>query len=54
VCELFGVEAYANEGLLDHSLHTVLLDRKKNLVANIEGNQFTAAELGDLTASLLR
>lgn len=54
VCELFGVEAYANEGLLDHSLHTVLLNRKKNLVANIEGNQFTAAELGDLTASLLR
>jgi protein SCO1 len=26
VCEMFGVQAYANEGLLDHSLHTVLID----------------------------
>ena len=54
VCGMFGVQAYANEGLLDHSLHTVLLDRQKKLVANIEGNQFTASQLGDLTATLLR
>jgi protein SCO1 len=54
VCEMFGVHAYANEGLLDHSLHTVLIDRRTKLAANIEGNQFTAAELGDLAESLLR
>lgn len=53
VCAMFGARAYANEGLLDHSLHTVLLDRRRRLVANIEGNQFTATQLGDLTASLL-
>ena len=34
VCDMFGVRAYANEGLLDHSLHTVLIDRKRKLAAN--------------------
>jgi protein SCO1/2 len=54
VCEMFGVRAYANEGLLDHSLHTVLIDRKRKLVANIEGNQYSAIQLGDLVQDLLR
>jgi protein SCO1 len=50
-CRFFGVHAFSNEGLLDHSLHTAIIDRKGMLVANIEGNQFTATQLGDLTAS---
>ena len=54
LCHLFGVHAFADEGLLDHSLHTVLIDRQGKLVANIEGNQFTAAQLGDLTERVLR
>jgi protein SCO1/2 len=54
VCRLFGVQAFANEGLLDHSLHTVLIARDGRLLANIEGNQFTATQLGDLTSSLLK
>jgi len=54
VCRLFGVYAFPDEGLMDHSLHTVVIDRQGTLVANIEGNQFTAAQLGDLTGSLLR
>ena len=53
-CALFGVHAFSNEGLLDHSLHTAVIDRGGRLVANIEGNQFTAAQLGDLTESVLR
>ena len=52
-CRLFGVHAFANEGLLDHSLHTVIIDRQGTLVANIEGNQFTAAQLGDVTADVI-
>jgi len=52
-CRLFGVHAFSNEGLLDHSLHTVIIDRKGALVANIEGNQFTATQLGDVTAGIL-
>ena len=39
---MFGVHAFPNEGLMDHSLHTVLIDREGKLVANIEGNRFTA------------
>lgn len=54
LCHLFGVHAFADEGLLDHSLHTVLIDRQGKLVANIEGNQFTAAQLGDLTERALK
>ena len=52
-CRLFGVHAFSNEGLLDHSLHTVIIDRQGKLVTNIEGNQFTATQLGDVTASVL-
>jgi protein SCO1/2 len=52
-CRMFGVHAFSNEGLLDHSLHTVIIDRSGTLVANIEGNQFTPAQLGDVTAGVL-
>ena len=54
VCRLFGVHAFANEGLMDHSLHTVVIDRQGRLVANIEGNQFTAAQLGDVVEGVLK
>lgn len=54
VCRLFGVRAFPNEGLMDHSLHTVLIDRQGTLIANIEGNRFTATQLGDLIAGVLR
>jgi len=53
VCRMFGVQAFPNEGLMDHSLHTVLIDRQGRLAANIEGNRFTAGQLGDLTEGLL-
>ena len=39
---------------MDHSLHTVLIDRQGKLVANIEGNDFSPVQLGDLTERLLR
>jgi protein SCO1 len=53
VCELFGVEAFPDEGLLSHSLHTVVLDRQGKLAANLEGNQFSAAQLGDLVEAVM-
>ncbi len=52
-CALFGVHAFSNEGLMDHSLHTVIIGRDGRLVANIEGNQFTATQLGDVVAGAL-
>lgn len=54
VCGLFGVNAWPDEGFLTHSLHTAIVDRRGNLRANIEGNQFTAEQLGDLVEIQLR
>jgi len=54
VSGFFGQEAFADEGLMNHSLHTVVIGRTGTLVANIEGNQFTPEQLGDLVAATLR
>jgi len=53
VCHLFGVDFFPDEGLMNHSLHTAILDRQGTLVANIEGNRFTARQLGDLAEAVL-
>ena len=53
VCHVFGVDFFPDEGLMDHSLHTAIIDRNGKLVANIEGNQFTADQLADLTQTVL-
>jgi protein SCO1/2 len=53
VTNLFGVDYFPNEGLMNHSLHTAIIDRRRKLVANIEGNRFTADQLGDLVQTVL-
>jgi protein SCO1/2 len=53
VLEQFGVSAFPNDGLMDHSLHTVLIDRTGRLAANIEGNQYSSDQLGDLIQALV-
>lgn len=52
VCDLFGVRFWQEEGTYVHSLHTVVIDRGGRLAANLEGNQFTAQQLGDLVESV--
>jgi protein SCO1 len=54
VAELFGMNFWNDEGFLTHSFHTVVIDREGRLAANLEGNQFTAQQLGDLVATTLR
>ena len=54
VCRLFGVDAFPDEGLINHSTRTVVVDRRGVLAASIEGNQHTAAQLGDLIDGVLR
>jgi hypothetical protein len=39
--------------LIDHSVRSAIIDRQGTLVANIEGNQFTAEQLGDLLQTVL-
>ena len=53
VLEMFGVSAFPNEGLMDHSLHTAFIDRDGTLVANIEGNEYSSDQLVDLTRAVL-
>jgi protein SCO1 len=53
VCGMFGMNFWPDEGLMTHSLHTAIVDREGKLVANIEGNQFTALQLGDLVEATL-
>jgi protein SCO1 len=50
----FGMNFWQDEGLITHALHTVILDRSGRMVANLEGNEFTAQQLGDLLESVLR
>jgi protein SCO1/2 len=49
----FGVSHFADEGLMIHSLHTVIIKRDGTLAANLEGNQFNADQLGDLVQAVL-
>jgi protein SCO1/2 len=53
VTDMFGVDYFPDEGLMNHSLHTAIIDRHGKLVANIEGNQFTADQLADLVQTVL-
>jgi len=53
IAAMFGMNFWSSEGLLTHSLHTVIVDRKGRLAANIEGNQFTSEQLGDLVETVI-
>jgi protein SCO1 len=54
VCHEFGMNFWQDEGFITHALHTVVLDRQGRVIANLEGNEFTAKQLGDLLDAVLR
>jgi protein SCO1 len=54
VAGMFGTNFWSDEGFVTHSLHTVILDRKGQLAVNLEGNAFTAQELGDLVQTVMK
>jgi protein SCO1 len=53
VAALFGMNFWSNEGFWTHSFHTVVIDREGRLAANLEGNQFTAGQFGDMVETVL-
>jgi protein SCO1/2 len=53
VCASFGVDFFPDEGLMDHSLHTAIIDSQGKLVVNLEGNEYSAEQLGDLVQTVL-
>jgi len=52
VSRRFGLNFWSDGEFLTHSLHTLVIDRRGRLAADFEGNEFTAAQLGDYLASL--
>jgi protein SCO1/2 len=52
VAGLFGMDFWGDEGFLTHPFRTAVIDRDGRLVANLEGNQATAKQLGDLVESV--
>lgn len=53
VTQMFGMDFWNGEGVVTHSFHTIVIDQRRKLAANIEGNQFTAQQLGDLVKTML-
>lgn len=53
LCREFGVQSWQDEGLLTHGLHTVIVDRQGRVAANLEGNEYTAKQLGDLAEAVM-
>jgi protein SCO1/2 len=53
VCDAFGIQYFADEGLITHSLQTAVIDRDGRLAATVEGKDFTPQQLGDLVGAVL-
>jgi protein SCO1/2 len=53
LCRKFDMAFYPEEALLVHSFHTVIVDRTGKLAANLEGNDFTDRQLGDLVQTVM-
>lgn len=53
VCATFGIDAFPDDGLMNHSLRSLVIDRQGKLAASVEGNEFTPEQLGDLVLAVL-
>jgi len=53
VCNAFGIQYWAEEGLITHSLQTAVIDRDGRLAATVEGKDFTPQQIGDLVGAVL-
>ena len=54
VAAQFGLNFWTSEGLITHTMHTVVIDRVGRLAANIDGNAFTPLQLGDLVQTVMQ
>lgn len=53
LCDWLGVSSVPEEGLYVHSVRTAIIGRDGKLIANLEGNEFTAQQLADLVGEIL-
>jgi protein SCO1/2 len=54
VAALFGMNFWNDEGFWTHSFRTAVVDRDGRLLSNLEGNQFSAKQLGDVVENALK
>jgi protein SCO1 len=54
VAGIFGTDFWSDEGFVTHTLHTVIVDREGKLAVNLEGNAFSAQQLGDLVETVMK
>jgi protein SCO1 len=54
VCLIFGMNFWPEMGMLAHTMHTAVIDRQGRLVTNLEGNEFSAEQLGNLLETVMR
>lgn len=52
-CAAFGIEYWPDEGLITHTLQTVVIDRDGLLAASVEGKDFSARQIADLVETVL-
>jgi protein SCO1/2 len=53
VCHMFGMNFWADMGMITHTIRTIVIDRDGRVAANLEGNEFTAQQLGDFVRFLI-
>ena len=53
VCLMFGMNFWPEMGMLAHTMHTAVIDRQGRLVTNLEGNEFSAEQLGNLLETVM-
>jgi protein SCO1/2 len=53
VCLMFGMNFWPEMGMLAHTMHSAVIDRQGHLVANLEGNEFSAEQLGNLLETVM-
>src|SRR5262245_35592087 len=54
VCNAFGIQYWAEEGLITHSLQTAVIDRDGRLAGTVEGREYSPQQLGDLVEAVLQ
>ena len=53
VCWEFGMNFWQDEGLMTHSLRTIVVGRRGKIATILEGNEYTAKQLSDLVEAVM-
>jgi protein SCO1 len=54
VCWEFGMNFWQDEGLMTHSLRTIVVNRDGRIAVILDGNEYTAKQLGDLVEEVMK